>query len=311
MERVISLLDAIPYVRAYEGQTFVIKAGGELLLQPKWRDGIARDLCAIHRLGIRVVLVHGGGPQLDDVAQQWGIDNPKVNGRRVTSTEMLDAALMVWRGRLSSMWVQAFAKQGESAVGVCGFDGNLITAERRPPVRLTNEAGDTEEVDFGHVGDICSVRVELLESILSAGSVPVISPLAGSADGSPLNVNADTIASELAIHLKAAKLIMLTRAPGVLADPEDDSSVLHWADIACIEQLKNSGVLSGGMLPKMAAAAKCLRNGVARVHIVDGRRPGALLEEVFTTEGSGTLLVERSDACPAEPLGMAPVGVVP
>jgi acetylglutamate kinase len=311
MERVIHLLDAIPYVRAYSGQTFVVKVGGDLLSSPKWRDGIARDLSALHRLGIAVVLVHGGGPQLDQAVQDWGLSSPKVAGRRITSPDVLKAALMVWRGRLSSEWVQAFAKHGEKAVGICGFDGGLVRAVKRPPKEVRNEAGELEFVDFGEVGDITGIDDSLITAIHQIGGLPIVSPLAAGPNGEPLNINADTIASELAIAMGASKLILLTRTPGILTHPDEPNSVIPWADIAMLHELRDKGRLYGGMLPKTAAAIRCLENGVQRVHIVDGRRSGALLEEVFTTEGSGTLIVAQSEDCPAEPLGLGspPVAV--
>lgn len=306
MERVIHLLDAIPYVRAYAGQIFVVKVGGDMLSQPKWRDGIARDLSALHRLNIRVVLVHGGGPQLDQASKDWGLAVNKVGGRRITTPEIMDAALMVWRGRLSSEWVQAFAKHGERAAGLSGLDGQMISASRRPAVKMAIE-GASQMVTFGEVGDVTHVDSSLIETLHNEKVIPVISPIASGPNGAPLNVNADTIASELAISLKASKLMMLTQAPGILEDADDPNSVLHWADISTLDALRERGALRGGMLPKVASATRCLEAGVPRVHIVDGRRPGALLEEVFTTEGSGTLIVREAEACPAEPLGFAPI----
>jgi len=303
MERVISLLDAIPYLRAYAGQRFVVKASGELLQDAAWREGIARDLATLHRLGIGTVLVHGGGPQLDQALAREGLQTERVAGRRITSEQALQAAIREWRGACSAEWVSALARQGETAVGLSGADGELVRAVRRPPAVLTDDEGERVQVDFGLVGDVIEVNPDVLEASLALPAIPVVSPLALGQAGQLLNVNADTVAAEIAGALGAAKLVLLTRAPGILSDPTDASSVLHWADLARLDQLAVSGALTGGMRPKVAAIRRALDAGVPRVHVVDGRQAGALLEEVFTTEGRGTLVVREAQDMPAEPLG--------
>lgn len=300
MERVISLLDAIPYLRAYAGQRFVVKASGELLQDAAWREGIARDLAVLHRLGIGTVLVHGGGPQLDEALARSGRSSERVAGRRITSEAALEAAIREWRGACSAAWVSALTRQGERAVGLSGADGGLVRAVRRPPAVLTDDDGERVQVDFGFVGDVTGVTPDVLDATLSLPAIPVVSPLALGEAGQLLNVNADTVAAEIAVALGAAKLVLLTRAPGILSDPDDPNSVLHWADLDRLDQLARDGVLSGGMRPKVAAIRTALSGGVPRVHVVDGRRGGALLEEVFTTEGSGTLVVEQAEEAPAE-----------
>ena len=301
MERPIGLLDAIPYLRAYAGQTFVVKAGGELLSEPRWRDGIARDIATMHRLGISVVLVHGGGPQLDEAAVRLGLPSSMVAGRRVTTPALIDAAIGEWRGRLSTAWVTALQAHGERAIGLSGVDAGLVRADRRAPVATTTDDGERVTVDYGLVGDVREIRVDVLLGILRIPAVPVVTPLAVGANGEVLNVNADTVAAEIAVAMKAAKLVMLTRAPGILADPADLSSVLHWTDLVELGQLEAAGMLRGGMRPKVAAIRRALQGGVPRVHVVDGRQSGSLLAEVFTTEGSGTLVVTEADETPAEP----------
>lgn len=300
MERVISLLDSIPYLRAYAGQVFVVKASGELLQEASWRDGIARDLAVLHRVGIGTVLVHGGGPQLDAALAREGRASERVAGRRVTSEWALNAAIREWRGACSSAWVSALAKQGERAVGLSGADGGLVRAVKRPPAVLTDDDGSRVTVDFGFVGDVTSVAPDVLRAAMGLPAIPVVSPLALGAGGQLLNVNADTVAAELAAALGAAKLILLTRAPGILEDPADPHSVLHWTDLGRLEELGQAGVLTGGMRPKVAAIRRAILGGVPRVHVVDGRTAGALLEEVFTTDGSGTLVVQEAGEAPAE-----------
>lgn len=296
MERTLELLDAIPYLRAYAGQTFVVKASGELLDEASWIEGVARDLGVLHRLGIGVVLVHGGGPQLDRAAERLGAGNRRVAGRRITSPELLEAAIMEWRGRLSTACITALARQGERAVGLAGPDAGLLRARRRPPSVLTDDDGQRVQVDFGLVGDLTGVQTDLLRSVLALPAIPVVTPLALGEEGEVLNVNADTVAAEIAVALGAAKLVLLTRAPGILGDPDDPTSAIPFTDTGELAQLERDGVVSGGMRPKVAAIRRAIDGGVPRAHVVDGRRQGALLEEVFTNDGSGTLVVAHTDA---------------
>ena len=291
-----NLLDAVPYLRAYAGQVFVVKVGGELLLDPTHRDSVAQDLSVLHRLGIRTVLVHGGGPQLDAALDRSGIETERVAGRRITCRAAIDEAVREWRGHCASQWVTALHDQGESAVSLAGTDGGVLQATRRPAVVTTTDSGERVTVDYGYVGDIGTVRVDLLRAVLDLGSIPVLSPLARGAEGETLNVNADTVAAEVAAALGAAKLILLTSAPGILQDIRDPTSVLHWTDLGELAELELKGALSGGMRPKVAAIRLALQKGVPRVHVVDGRVSGTLLEEVFTTEGVGTLVVSRREA---------------
>lgn len=290
MERPLSLLEAVPFLRAFTGTTFVVKAGGELLERPNWRDGVARDLGVLHRLGVRVVLVHGGGPQLDAITERMGLNAERVAGRRITSPELIEAAVREWRGACAMAWVQALQAQGEGALAISGVDGRLVEARRRPPAVVTDDDGARRTVDFGQVGDVVAIKAELLRGILDLGLIPVVTPLAAGGDNEILNVNADTVAAEIAASLGAVKLVLLTRAAGIQQDVADPNSVLHWADLATLDRLERDGALKGGMRPKVAAVRKALAAGVPKVHVVDGRRAGALLEEVFTTDGCGTLV---------------------
>lgn len=302
MERTIPLLSAVPYLRAYAGQTFVIKLGGELLQDDELRERVARDVAVLHRLNVGVVVVHGGGPQLDELTGRLGLPVERVAGRRITSPQILEAAKMVFRGQLSLDLVSSLIRQGEQAVGLSGVDGGLVQASRRPEALVTNDAGERVSVDFGEVGDVTVVDPAVVRAVLTAGAIPVISPLGADADGRVLNVNADTVAAEIALAMGAAKLILLSRIPGILADPDDLDSMLHWTDLGQLGDLAQQGMLRGGMRPKVAAVRRALEGGVPRVHIIDGRRDGALLEEVFTTDGCGTLVVPVADGAPAEPL---------
>ena len=305
MESVISLLEAVPYLRAYAGQCFVVKAGGELVGHAGWRSAISRDVAVLHRLGIRVVFVHGGGPQLDDAAAARGLTTERVGGRRITCASLVDEAVRCW-GAVSSDCVRALSSQGERAMGMSGADGGLLSARRRPPRVVTDERGRRVPVDFGRVGDVVEVRTDVLDAVLGLPAIPVITPLAVGAQGELLNVNADTVAAEVAVAVGAAKLVLITRAPGILSDPADPRTVVHWGDLATLDHLETAGVLSGGMRPKVAAIRRALSGGVPRVHVVDGRRPGSLLEEIFTNAGSGSLIISDGEASSPGPVGPEP-----
>lgn len=302
VERTIELLDAVPYLRAYSGQIFVVKLGGELLSSKPHLTAVCRDIAVLHRLSIRVIVVHGGGPQLDQITSQLGLEVERVAGRRITSPEVLEAAKMVFRGQLSLDMVSALIREGERAIGLSGVDGRIVQAVRRPESLIVDDDGTQRSVDFGEVGDVVGVDPSVLLSVLDSGAIPVVSPLGASDDGQIFNVNADTVAAEIAGAVDAAKLLLLTRAPGVLADSEDPTSLLHWTDLRQLAELEQAGAFHSGMRPKIAAIRRALEQGVPRIHIIDGRRDGALLEEVFTTDGCGTLVVTHAEDTPAEPL---------
>ena len=204
MERSIELIDAVPYLRAYADQCFVVKVGGELVDNPELREHITRDIAGLHRLRIRVIVVHGGGPQLDVMTARLGLPVERVAGRRITSPEVLEAAKMVFRGKLSLDVVSSLIAQGERAVGLSGADGGLVEAQRRPEALVTDDEGERQTVDFGEVGDVTTVDPSLLRSVLDAGSIPVVSPLGADRQGRILNVNADTMAAEIAAGVKLA-----------------------------------------------------------------------------------------------------------
>jgi acetylglutamate kinase len=290
-ERVIGLLEAVPWLRAYAGHTFVVKAGGELLDDPRWLDGLARDVAVLHRLAVRMVVVHGGGPQLDRAAEQAGVGSERVAGRRITTPALIALAVAAWRGTLSAAVVEAVARQGEVAVGLAGYDGGLVTAARRPPAVVTDDGGDRVTVDYGLVGDVTEVKPALIEAVLASGAIPVVTPLAAGERGAVLNVNADTVATELAVALGATKIVFATQVSGIRRDPEDPRSVATRLTADELDALERDGAIRGGMRPKVAAIRRALAGGVPRVHVVDGRQPGALLEEVLTAEGVGTLVV--------------------
>jgi len=289
------LKGALRYVRAYRDHVFVVKLGGDVLSDATTKDHVAAQLALLHSLGIRIVVVHGGGPQASTMLRRLGQEPVLVAGRRVTDDTALEVAKMVYPGLLTTELLSALRRHQVQGVGVSGVDADLITAHRRPPMNVTGDDGVTRMVDYGHVGDIDGVDPRLLLTLVESRFVPVISSLAGDGDGNVYNVNADTVAETLAIALKAQKLIFLTGAPGVLRDRNDPSSLVTFADPDDLEALLASGVIAGGMRPKVEACIRAATGGVERTHIIDGRVHDSLLLEVFTGSGAGTMIVGRKE----------------
>ncbi len=291
-----ALKEALDYTRAYRDATFVVKIGGEVLGDPRVIHALAVQVALLESLSIRVVLVHGGGPQATALAGRLGLGTEMVAGRRVTTPEGLEVAKMVYAGTLNTDIVAALRAHGVRAVGLSGVDAGLVEVRRRPPVRITGDDGEERSVDFGEVGDVVSVDRRLLERLLPEGYVPVVASLACDVSGSVLNVNADTMAAALAVGLAAEKLLFLTSAPGLLRDPGDTTSVVAFAEAADVRRLVEEGVVKGGMRPKIEACLRAVEGGVRRTHIIDGRAADALLVEVFTGHGSGTMIVGAREA---------------
>ncbi|MEO8295207.1 MAG: acetylglutamate kinase [Gemmatimonadota bacterium] len=289
------LKGALRYVRAYRDNVFVLKLGGEVLADASVLDHVAGQIALLSSLGIRLVVVHGGGPQATALSRRMGLEPRIVNGRRVTDDAALEVAKMVYAGSLNVDLLSALRSHEVQAVGLSGVDADLLTAHRRPPVSVMNENGISEEVDFGNVGDIDRVDARVLLTLLDARFVPVVASLAGDADGRVYNVNGDTVAEALAVALRAQKLIFLTGAPGVLRDRNDPSTLVAFADPEELAALVASGALAGGMLPKVEACIRAATSGVERTHIVSGRTNDALLLEVFTGSGCGTMIVGRKE----------------
>jgi acetylglutamate kinase len=290
-ELVNGLKDALEYTRLYREQIFVVKLGGEVLSSTEALDNVAIQVALLESLSIRVLVVHGGGPQASELSRRMGLTPEVVAGRRVTSPEVLEVAKMVYGGRLNVDVVAALRGHGVSAVGLTGIDAGMVTVHRRPPVEVTDDAGVTRTVDFGEVGDVDSVDTTLLDVLLPRGHVPVVASLAADGGGRVMNVNADTLAARLAGALGAEKLIYLTGAPGLLRDAGDPTSLVAFAAPEDLEALLGSGSVKGGMRPKVEACLMAVKGGVRRTHIIDGRTPDALLLELFTGVGSGTMIV--------------------
>ena len=293
---VSALKHAAPYIRLFKGKVFVIKAGGEVFADPELASALIEQVGILHQVGIRTVLIHGGGPQSTKLAADLGFDTQFIEGRRVTNSESLDVATMILNGQINTRILAACRDLQIPAVGISGVDAGLIRAHKRPPV-----AGkDGTSVDYGFVGDIDGVDADILRKQLDNGLMPVVSPLSCDESGTLLNINADTVAAAIAAELDAEKLILVTGATGILEDVNDPGSLISYIDRKHLRELKERGVLADGMLPKAAAIDAAISNGVSRVHVISYRLPDSILLEVFTNEGTGTLVVDDINALTPE-----------
>jgi acetylglutamate kinase len=295
---VSALKHAAPYIRLYKKKIFVLKAGGEVFTSDEATRHLLEQVALLHQVGIRVVLVHGGGPQSTELANALGVPTQMVGGRRVTDKQTLDVSTMVLNGTVNTRILAACRDLHLPAVGISGVDAGLIKAHKRPPVQVEGHAGGP--VDFGFVGDIDSVDTDVLRTQLENGMVPIVSPLSADENGTVLNINADTVAAALATSLRASKLILTMGAPGILEDRHDPSSLVSYLDLEDLQALRANGSLAEGMLPKARAIEAAIKGGVPRVHLISYKIPDSLLLEIFTNEGTGTLVVEDTDTLTPE-----------
>src|SRR6478735_4582266 len=288
---VTALRHAVPYLRVYKRKVFVLKAGGDAFVSDETTRALMEQIGILHQVGIRVVLVHGGGPQSTALSKRLGLQTTMVDGRRVTDAQTLEVSTMVLNGEINTRIVAVCRALGVPAIGVSGVDGGLIKATRRPPVK--QPSGET--VDYGFVGDIQGIDTSIIVKQLENDLVPIVSPLSSDDRGVLLNINADTVAAAIATELKAEKFILATGAPGILESIEDPRSLISYVDRQGLKRLRDEGKISGGMLPKVAAIERALAGGVPRVHVISYSQPDSLLLEVFTNEGTGTLVVNDTE----------------
>ena len=291
-----ALRSAAPYIRMYKGKTFVIKAGGGVFGNPTLTHALIEQISILHYMGVRVVMVHGGGPQVTEVSEAMGVKAQMVQGRRVTDEKSIDVTSMVLNGLINTRILAICRELDVRAVGISGVDAGLVQAHKRQPVKLE---GSSELVDFGLVGDIDRIDTTAIRNLLDNGYLPVISPLSADEHGTLLNINADTVAAAIGAALSAEKLILCTGAPGILERLDDPGSLISYTDLEGLQRLRDSGSISDGMLPKARAIENAIRGGVRRVHVVSYSSPEGILGEVFTNEGTGTLIVADIDALPA------------
>lgn len=277
--RVRVLSEALPYIQQFKDRIVVVKYGGAAMKDGSLKDKVIRDIVFLSCVGVRPVVVHGGGPEINSWLDKLGIEPQFKHGLRVTDAPTMDVVEMVLVGRVNKELVSLISRAGGSAVGLCGKDGNLIKA--RPEGRE----------GIGFVGEVASMDVRLLESLLKNGYIPVVSSVAADEKGQAYNVNADTVAGELAAALGAEKLILLTDTAGILKDYKDPSTLMPRLDIQEARELITSGVVGGGMIPKVQCCVRSLAQGVRAAHIIDGRIPHALLLEIFTNGGIGSMIV--------------------
>ncbi|MCS6829019.1 MAG: acetylglutamate kinase [bacterium] len=274
------LVQALPYLQRYSGKCFVVKYGGAAMVDERLKAQVMQDIVLLRTVGIKPVLVHGGGKEVSEVMQRMGLQPRFAGGLRVTDAETMEIVEMVLAGTTNKGIVSLIHRAGGKAVGLSGKDGNLLVAKKLTP----------EGKDIGYVGEVAQVNPEVIEALSEAGYIPVISSVAIGEDGQSYNVNADHAAGAIAAALKAEKLIVLTDVPGVLANLNDPSSLISEMTIAEAEELLRNGKAESGMAPKLESCITALRGGVRRAHIIDGRQPHAILMEVFTDHGVGTMV---------------------
>lgn len=287
IEKANILIEALPYIRNFYGKTFVIKYGGAAQVEEDLKDSFAQDIVLLNFIGIKPIIVHGGGPKISQTMKKMGKEPSFVHGQRVTDKETMDIVEMVLGGLINKEIVALINSHGGKAVGLSGKDGGLIKAKKKLLKKAAASGGD-EIIDIGLVGEVESVDPDVLDSIEKGGFIPVISPIGVGAKGEAYNINADYVASAIAAALKAEKFILLTDVPGIKDKKDNVISSLRKKDI---KKLIDSGTISGGMLPKVQACTRAIDAGVKKTHIVDGRIAHCLLLEIFTKEGIGTEIV--------------------
>lgn len=271
------LVEALPFIQEYVGQVVVIKYGGNAMINEELKEAVIQDVVLLNLIGIKVVLVHGGGPEINEMLDKVGKKGEFINGLRVTDDETMDVVQMVLCGKVNKNLVSLLRKAGGTGIGLAGMDGNLFEAEKRDDVH-------------GHVGNITNVNPQVVQDILEKGYIPVISSVAAGVDQTMnYNINADIAAEKLAIALKAKKFILLTDVMGLMKDPKDDSTLIPELKISQVPALMKEGIISGGMIPKVQCCVEAIRQGVGTVNIQDGRVPHSILIEILSNDGVGTM----------------------
>ncbi len=279
------LIEALPYIQKLNGKTVVIKYGGNAMISDELKNSVMEDITLLKFIGVNPVVVHGGGPDITSYMKKLGLQSEFVNGLRVTDDTAIEIAQMVLVGKTNKEIVSMLNQKGGKAVGFCGIDGNIIECEKLLPVI------DGEERDIGYVGKISKINSRLIDILASDEYIPVIAPIGIGRDGQSYNINADTVAGEIAIALKAEKLVMLTDVEGVKTG--DINQILPSITIAEVRELIDKKVISGGMIPKVLGCSEAIEHGVGRAHIIDGRIPHCILLEIFTDKGIGTMIVNE------------------
>jgi acetylglutamate kinase len=285
------LTEALPYIQRFTGKTIVVKFGGNAMVDPDLHESFARDVVLMKLVGMNPVVVHGGGPQIGALLEQLNISTEFIDGMRVTDSRTMDVVEMVLGGSVNKEIVSSINRNGGKAIGVTGKDGQLIRAKKLSVSRFSPEMGASEIVDIGHVGEVDQIDTEVLNLLQNSDFIPVIAPIGVGRDGTTYNINADLVAGKIAEVMQAEKLMLLTNVSGLL---DKSGSTLTGLSTVQVDSLIADGTISGGMLPKIGCALDAVKGGVASAHIVDGRVPHAVLLEIFTDEGIGTLITNKN-----------------
>jgi len=284
IEKANNLMEALPYIQRFAGKTFVIKYGGHAMSDERLKESFALDVIMLKSLGINAVIVHGGGPQINDTLKRYGIVSEFVRGMRVTDSETMSVVEMVLVGQVNKEVVGYLNQHGGKAVGLCGKDGNLLLSKKLLQ-EVTGDSGTVEQVDIGYVVDVVKVNTDLIKTLEQGGYLPVIAPVGVGLAGESYNINADVVAGRVAAALNAEKLILLTDTPGVL---DKDKKLIQKISVAQMHRLIEDESITGGMIPKVVCCAEALNDGVKKAHIIDGRMEHSVLLEIFTDVGIGT-----------------------
>ncbi len=290
IDRAEILIEALPYMKKMRGQTIVIKYGGNAMVNEDLKQSVMDDITLLKHIGINPVLVHGGGPDINNMLKRVNIESHFVNGLRYTDEDTMGIAQMVLIGKTNKEIVSVLNSKGSKAIGICGIDGNLIEAEK-----LTTDASGNE-IDIGYVGKIKKINTKVIEMLANDEFIPVIAPIGVGEDGESYNINADTVAAEVAVALGASKLITLTDVPGVMRkDENDELKLISLLDEKSIKECIDDGIITGGMIPKIEGCLDTVLRGVRRAHIIDGRVPHSILLELFTSKGIGTMILKDKE----------------
>jgi acetylglutamate kinase len=291
-DKISALVEALPYILKFHGKKVLVKFGGSAMLTDEGLEMFAQDVVVLQKMGMKPIVVHGGGPEINRAMERMGKKARKVNGLRVTDSETLEIAEMVLVGKINSGLVSRIQKHGGKAVGISGKADGMLLSTRLEPVATRGSDGKQTMVDLGHVGEVTRVNSRLVDLLCDNGFIPVLSPIGSDSEGNSLNLNADTAAAVMASAVGAEKLVLMTDVPGVLRRPGDLTSVISHLKVSEIDQMIEEGTISGGMIPKIQAARDSLDAGVGSVHILDGKLEHSLLVEIFTDEGIGTMIID-------------------
>lgn len=272
------MIEALPYLQKYNNKVVVVKYGGNAMTNDKLKHAVMEDIVMLSTVGIKVVLVHGGGPEINDMLKRVGKESKFVNGLRYTDEETVDIVQMVLAGKVNKDLVSMLESHGGTAIGLCGLDGNLIEAEQLDP-------------DLGLVGEITAVNPQIIRNALDNGYIPVISTIGRGKDGTVYNINADTAAARIAAEMGAPSLILLTDIKGLLEDKDDENTIIRTVGVSEVPFLKKQGIITGGMIPKIECCVEAVRRGVKQANIIDGRIPHSILIELLTDLGAGTMII--------------------